>query len=63
MFYVNLGYLQSCRHIQLQDSGAQSGVYIIETKVSNKILNVFCDMETYGGGWTLVWSYRFNKIR
>ena len=41
MLYVNLGYLQSCRHIQLQDPGAQSGVYIIQTKVSNKILNVF----------------------
>ncbi|XP_065054894.1 uncharacterized protein LOC135683537 isoform X1 [Rhopilema esculentum] len=37
---------------------AKSGLYDIQNLKGKKTLNVFCDMESFGGGWTLV----LNKV-
>ena len=51
-------YLASCLEIKQQSPSAESGTYRIETGTTNTVLDVFCDMDTDGGGWTLVWSFR-----
>ena len=59
-YHLHAEYLPSCWHIQQQLSPVhpENGVYRIQTSTTNTILDVFCDMETDGGGWILVYSYR-----
>ena len=44
----------SCKEVRdrLYPYKAKSGVYTVKTKISNITMDVYCDMDTDGGGWT-----------
>ncbi|XP_078474389.1 intelectin-1a-like [Lampetra fluviatilis] len=52
---------RSCKEIKLKTKTKEDGIYCLQTK-SGQFYQAFCDMNTNGGGWTLVASVHENNI-
>ncbi|XP_078363757.1 uncharacterized protein LOC144647967 [Oculina patagonica] len=54
------GGFKSCAEIHQKFSQAESGYYWV--KIGNRDAQVYCDMDNYGGGWTLAVSISSKNI-
>ena len=55
----------NCWDLKLKVPSAASGVYWIDPDGGShgNAFQAFCDQQTDGGGWTLVWSYTFTDYK
>jgi len=52
---------RSCKAIKAAKPSAQSGPYLIQPIADGNAYNVYCNMDEYGGGWTLVSLLKGDK--
>ncbi len=58
----NTDHCASCKDWQADSAGAVTGVYPLEPQLGSPVFDVLCDMDTDGGGWTLVASTRGTTL-
>ena len=54
LLYAANNFPQSCAAIKTEDPSAKNGAYTIQPLPSGSSYRVYCNMQDYGGGWTLV---------